>query len=353
MNNATSEEHEAKFGKLAQIMLLVNGCFSLVLPASIFVVNIILIAATSRSHPPFNTVTHKLQRAYLSINLLVSILFLPYFGIDEILHGLQLTPTAFLFPSYLSITDVLFAQSNVNIALLMTVERNLAFTFPLFHRRMMTKTKVLITLFLTESFALLFACLQFTGISESTFYIAYIHLFISAPMLFHFILSCCTYWKIKNKKRVANEEIPVSAEQLELHKKRSTRTARKYLSIVSLFMLPLSLCILPWFIMKVIEVENKKAFTTDSVEFFVQRFSVSLLHLYAIVGPITITFRFEEYTILVKRLIRRWKIVIFAFFWEISCHLIANIKYPIILCYVIKIPKQIKNHFLLWQKTLK
>ena len=305
MNNATSEEHEAKFGKLAQILLLVNGCFSLVLSGSIFVVNIILITATARSHPPLNTVMHKLQRAYLFINLLASVLFLPYFGIDEILHGLQITPTVFSFPSYLSITDVFFAQSNVNIALLMTVERNSAFTFPLFHRRMMTKTKVFIALFLTESFVLFFACLQLTGISESTFYIAYIHVFISAPMLFHFILSFFTYWKIKNRNRVANEEIPVSAEQLELHKKRSTRTARKYLSIVSLFMVPLSLCFLPWYIMKVIGVENKKAFTTDSAEFFLQRFSVSLLHLYDIVGPITIAFRFEEYTTLVKRLIRR------------------------------------------------
>ena len=305
MNNATSEEHEAKFGKLAQITLLVNGCFSLVLSASIFVANIILIAATARSHPPLKTVMHKVQKAYLFINLLASVLFLPYFGIAEILHGLQITPTAFLFPSYLSTTHVLFAQSNVNVALLMAVERSAAFISPHFHRRIMTKTKVLITLFLTESFALLFACLQFTGISEFTFYIACIHVFISAPLLLKFILSCVTYWKIKNRNRVANGETPVSAEQLELHKTRSTRTARKYLSMVSLFMVPLSLCILPWYIIKVIEVVNKKAFATESAEFFLQRFSISLLYLYDLIGPITIAFRFEEYTTLVKRLIRR------------------------------------------------
>ena len=305
MTNITSVEYVIKFRKLAQITLLVNGCFSLTLSASIFVANIILIAAAARSHPPLNTAMHRIQHVFFFINLLVSVLFLPYFGITEILHGLQLTPTAFLYPSYLSITHVLFAQSNVNIALVMTVERSSAFMFPHFHRRMMTKTNVLITLFLTESFALFFACLQFTEISESTFYITYIHVFISAPMLLNFILSCATYWNIKNRNMVTNGETPVSAEQLELHKKRRKKRARKYLSIVSLFMAPLSLCILPWYIMKVIEVENKKAFTTDSGEFFLQRFSMSLLFLYDLIGPITIAFRFEEYTVLVKRFIRR------------------------------------------------
>ena len=213
-------------------------------------------------------------------------------------------PTAFLFPSYLSITHAVFAPSNVNIALVITVERSSAFMFPHFHRRIMTKTRVLVTLFLTESLTMLFACLQFTGISESTFYIAYIHLFISAPLLLTFILFCVTYWNIKNRNRVANGGILVSAEQLELHKKRSTRTARKYLCIVSLFMVPLSLCILPWYIMKVIEVQNKKAFTIDA-EFFLQRFSISLLYLYNIIGPIISAFRFQEYTILVKRFFRR------------------------------------------------
>ena len=315
MNNVTSEGYETKFRTLVQITLLVNGCLSLVLSASIFTVNIILIAATARSHhrPPLNTVMHKIQHAHLFINLLASVLFLPYFGIAEILHGLQITPTAFLFPSYLSITHVLFAQSNVKIALLMAVERNSAFTFPHFHRWMTTKTNVLKTLFLTESFALLFAFLQFTGISESTFYIAFIHVFISAPMLLIFIMSCVTYCNIKNRNMVAIGETPVSAEQLKVHIKRRKRRARKYICIVCIFMVPLSLCILPWYIMKVIEVENEKAFTTDSAEFLLQRFSISLLYSYDLIGPITIAFRFEEYTILVKRLIRRLINVIYVF----------------------------------------
>ena len=306
MYNTTSEGQETKFSKLEHITFLVNGCFSLVLSASIILANTILIAATARSQLLLNKAIYKIERANLYINLLAGILFLPYFGIAEILHGLQITTTAFLFPSYLSVTHVFFAPSNVNIALLITVERSSAFIFPHFHRRIMTKTNVLIILFLTESFTLIFACLQFTGISESTFYMAFIHVFISVPLLLMFVLFCVTYWKIKNRKKVANGEIPVSAEQLELHKKRSTRTARKYLSIVSLFMVPLSLCVLLWYIMKVIEVAgNKKAFPTDSAEFFLQRFSISLLFLPSVIEPIIVAFRFQEYTILVKRFFRR------------------------------------------------
>ena len=304
MNNNTSEGQETKFRKLEHITFLVNGSFSLVLSASIILANTILITATARSQLLLNKAIYKIERANLYINLLAGILFLPYFGIAEILHGLQITTTTFLFPSYLSVTHVFFAPSNLNIALLITVERSSAFILPHFHRRIMTKTNVLIILFLTESFTLIFACLQFAGISESTFYMAFMHVFISAPLLLIFILSCVTYWKIKNRNRVANGEIPVSAEQLELHKKRSTRTARKYLSIVALFMVPLSLCVLPWYIMKVIEVGNKKAFPTDA-EFFLQRFSMSLLFLHSVIEPIIVAFRFQEYTILVKRFFRR------------------------------------------------
>jgi len=306
MGNFTSGPEGSKdnFRKLDNIAFLVNGFFSLALAATIFVANIVLIVATARNPRRLNKGINKIHNALLYINLLAAVFFLPYFGIAEILRGLQITEKTFPFPSYLSVTHTFFAQSNVNVALLVTIERSSAFIFPHFHRRIMTKTKVLITLLLTQSFALLFACLQFTGIKEIVFYTVYIHLFISSPMSVIVLLVCVTYWNIKNRNRVVSGEIPQSIEQSELRRKRTTRSARKYLTVVSLFMVPMSLCISPWYTVKVIGITFKKSLTTD-VEFFLQRFSISLLFLPGVFGPITLALRFEEYSISLKRFFRR------------------------------------------------
>lgn len=306
MGNFTSDSEEDKYNlrKLKNIAFLANGFFSLALSATIFVANIVLIVATARNPRRLNKVINKIHNSLFYINLFAVVFFLPYFGIAEILRGLQITEKTFPFPSYLSVTHTFFAQSNVNVALLVTVERSSAFIFPHFHRRIMTKAKVLITLLLTQSFALVFACFQFTGIKEIVFYTVYIHLFISAPMLVIFFLVCVTYWNIKNRNRVVSGETPQSTEQLELRRKRTTRSARKYLTVVSLFMVPMSLCISPWCAVKVIEITFKKSLTTD-VGFFLQRFSISLLFLPGVFGPITLALRFEEYSTSLKLFFRR------------------------------------------------
>ena len=291
--------------KFNYIVLLFNGCFSLVLAVTSFLTNIVLLTVTRRNPLRFCRVRHKIKNAMFFINLLACIVFLPYLGITEILYGLQITKTTSLsFPSYLSVTLVFFAQSNCVLALLVMVERSSAFMYPHFHLRIMTKTKVLVTLLLTESTALVSACLQFTGINETVFYTIYIHTFISAPMLVLVTLVSITYRNIKSRNRVSSGEIPQSVGQSELRRKRNTRSARKYLMTVSLFMVPMFLCILPWYIITVIHITCKDSIRTD-MGFFLQRFSISLLFLPDVIGPITTMLRFEEYYNSAKRLFQR------------------------------------------------
>ncbi|KAL9979479.1 hypothetical protein ACROYT_G017150 [Oculina patagonica] len=305
MRNITTEGDEDKLRRFEFVILILNGCFSLLLSVTICFTNIVLIFATAKNPLRFDKVIDKIHKAFFYANLMAGIMFLPYFGIAEILHGLEITATTIHFPSYLSSTFFVFAQANVQVSLFISIERCAAFISPYLHRRMTTKRRTFITLFITESFLLLFVCSSFAGVNENVFYTVYIHVFFSFPMLLSLIMTFVTYWKLKHKNRVVSDEIPQPVEKLELHRKHSTRTARKYLKVVSLFLVPLSLCILPWYIVKIIEVKNQNPSSTTEVEFFWQRFSISLLFLPDVLAPITLTLRFEAYYNSVKRLILR------------------------------------------------
>ncbi|KAJ7357563.1 hypothetical protein OS493_024371 [Desmophyllum pertusum] len=305
MNNFTTEGSREKLRKFECIVLLFNGCFALFLSAVICLTNIVLIAATATNPHRLEKVIDKIHNAFCYINVMAGAMFLPYFGVAEILQALEITTTTILFPSYLSSTLFFFAQSNVQVPLFILIERCTAFVSPHFNLRVMTKRKVLITLFLSESFSLLFVCLSFAGINERVFYTIYIHVFFSAPMLFLLITTFVTYWKLKNRNRVVSNEIPQTVEQLELHKKRNVRTARKYLTIVTLFFVPIFLCMFPWYVVKVIEITHKNPSLTTDAGFFWQRFSIPLLFVPGATGPITLTLRFEAYYNSVKRFIRR------------------------------------------------
>lgn len=305
MNNITTEGDGEKLRRFELVILILNGCFSLLLSATICFANIVLIVATAKNPLRFDKVIDKIHNAFFYTNLMAGIMFLPYFGVAEILHGLEITTTTIHFPSYLSSTFFVFAQANVQVSLFISIERCTAFISPYLHRRMTTKRRTFITLFVTESFLLLFVCSSFAGVNEKVFYTVYIHVFFSFPMLFSLITTFVTYWKLKHKNRVASDEIPQPVEKLQLHRKHSTRTARKYLKVVSLFLVPLFLSILPWFIVKIIEVKNQNPSLTTEVGFFWQRFSISLLFLPDVLAPITLTLRFEAYYNSVKRFIRR------------------------------------------------
>lgn len=293
-----------KLRRFELTVLILNGCFSLLLSVTICLANIVLIVATAKYPLRPERAIDKVHNAFFYTSLMASIMFLPYFGVAEILHGLEITSTTIRFPSYLSSTFFVFAQANVQVSLFTSIERCTAFVSPHLHRRLTTRRKVLITLFVIELFLLLFVCLSFTGINEQVFYTIYIHVFFSFPMSLPIITTGVTYWKIKNRNRVASNEIPQSVEKLDLHRRHSTRTARKYLMVVSLFLVPLFLCILPWYIVKIIELTVKNAILTTDVGFFWQRFSMSLLFLPNVLAPMTLTLRFEAYYNSVRRFFR-------------------------------------------------
>lgn len=293
-----------KLRRFELTVLILNGCFSLLLSVTICLANIVLIVATAKYPLRPERAIDKVHNAFFYTNLMASIMFLPYFGVAEILHGLEITSTTIRFPSYLSSTFFVFAQANVQVSLFTSIERCTAFVSPHLHRRLTTRRKVSVTLFVIELFLLLFVYLSFTGINEQVFYTIYIHVFFSFPMSLPIITTGVTYWKIKNRNRVASNEIPQSVEKLELHRRHSTRTARKYLTVVSLFLVPLFLCILPWYIVKVSELTVKNAILTTDVGFFWQRFSISLLFLPDVLAPMTLTLRFEAYYNSVRRFFR-------------------------------------------------
>ena len=160
MDNFTLTEDEGKFRKFENMVLLVNGCFSLLLSVMICLVNIVLISVTSKkSSPRFKKLTDNIHIAFFYLNLMAGLLFMPYFGIAEILHGLEVTKTTFLFPSYLSLTLTFFSQTSIQLALFAMIERSIAFGFPHLHRGILTKTKLLVALLLREGIALIVVCL--------------------------------------------------------------------------------------------------------------------------------------------------------------------------------------------------
>ena len=304
MNNITITGDGLKLTRFETIVLLFNGCFSLSLSLAICILNTVLILATAKFPLRPKKPIDKIHNAFFYSNLTASIMFLPYFGVTEILHGLETTSTTIHFPSYLSSTFSVFAQANVQMSLFTSIERCTAFVSPYLHRRLTSRRKALITLFVMESCLLLFVCLSLTGINEQVFYTIYLHMFFSFPMSLLILITGFTYWKIKTRNRITSNEIPQSVEMLQLHRKHSTRAARKYLTVVSIFLLPLILCILPWYIVKVSELTDQKAIVAKDVGFFWHRLSMTLVFLPDVLLPITLTIRFEAYYNSVRRYFR-------------------------------------------------
>lgn len=198
-----------KLRRFELTVLILNGCFSLLLSVTICLANIVLIVATAKYPLRPERAIDKVHNAFFYTNLMASIMFLPYFGVAEILHGLEITSTTIRFPSYLSSTFFVFAQANVQVSLFTSIERCAAFVSPHLHRRLTTRRKVSVTLFVIELFLLLFVCLSFTGINEQVFYTIYIHVFFSFPMSLPIITTGVTYWKIKNRNRVAEIQMVI------------------------------------------------------------------------------------------------------------------------------------------------
>lgn len=130
-----------KLRRFELTVLILNGCFSLLLSVTICLANIVLIVATAKYPLRPERAIDKVHNAFFYTNLMASIMFLPYFGVAEILHGLEITSTTIRFPSYLSSTFFVFAQANVQVSLFTSIERCTAFVSPHLHRRLTTRKK--------------------------------------------------------------------------------------------------------------------------------------------------------------------------------------------------------------------
>lgn len=284
-------------------VMVANGTISIIFAFMACFGSIILIIAVVKN--PLNLTRkaiHRIEDVSLVLYLLAGTVFLPYFGVTEILRGVNNELETLDFPSFTSLlTDFLIA-SKLAMHLLMNIERYAAYTHPHFHRVKITKrVTYLVSLFIV-SLCFLCSCLPFTGIDERTYYAVYIHLFCSCSWLAFVVVCLLTYRKLKNRSsRVAPDEsnqLPQQREKAEFERARNALGARKYLQKFAMFYLPIVISILPWYIVKCISTVCDVCLA-NKAGYFWQRFGISFT--FASDGFYMLWFIFNgEYTNTVK-----------------------------------------------------
>ena len=242
---------------------------------------------------------HCIEHVGLVLSLFAGMVLLPYFGVNEVLQGVNNKPGSFYFPSFISVlTDFLIA-SKLAIYLIVCVERCIAYRHPHFHRAKITKHSTLGVSVLSVTFCFLFSCLSFSGIDENTYYNVFIHLFCSSSWVVFLFVTWLTYRKLKNRSRIAPDEssqLPQLREKAKLEKVRNALTAKKYVKKAAKFYLPVFFTILPWYIVKCTEAVYEICTTTEA-GFFWKRFSIAFAFLSDAFYPLTF---YREYGKTVK-----------------------------------------------------
>ena len=263
-------------------VLLANGIVSIILACMIFFGSITLIIAVVKN--PLNLTRkaiHRIEDVRLGLYFLAGAFLLPYFGVSEILRGLNKKPRSLDFPSFTSLlTDFLIA-SKLAMSLLINIERYTAYAHPHFHRVKVTKRATLLVSLSFVTFCFIFACLSFTGIDEKTYYIIFIHLCCSTSWLAFVMVSWLTYRKLKNRSRVVpgeSSQLPQLREKAAFERARNALGARKYLLKFAMFYLPVVMSILPWYTVQCIS-SVCDAYLANKAGFFWQRFSIALAFL--------------------------------------------------------------------------
>lgn len=258
-------------GSLSLIFALVTGLGS-----------IIIIIAMVRN--PLH-LTHKpverIVRAQVALYFTAGTIFLPYFGITEILRGTDAyDEEAEIFPSFESVMMDFLVGSKFLLQLLINLERFTAYAHPHLHRQRFTKRLTTLLSVLLVTFSLLFSLLSLTGIPERIYYGVFIHLFASCTWLAFIAITLLTYRNLKHRRsRVipADEasSLPHLRKRTEMERARNALGARKYLLQVAIFSLPFKVSILPWYLVKFISILNRDLLATKAGCFW-QRFSVPL-----------------------------------------------------------------------------
>ena len=261
-------------------VLVANGTVSIIFALMASFGSILIMIAVVKN--PLNVTRkpiHRIEDVCHALYLVAGAVLLPYFGVTEILRGVNNEFGPLDFPSFTSLlTDFLIA-SKLAMYLLINIERYAAYAHPHFHRVKLTKRVTFSVSLLFVAFCLLCSCISFTGIDERIYYIVFIHLFCSFSWFAFIVVSWLTYRKLKNRSRVAPDEsnrLPQLREKAEFERARNALGARKYLQKLAKIYLPLLLSGLPWYIVKCIGTVCDVCLA-NKAGFFWQRFGISLV----------------------------------------------------------------------------
>lgn len=108
MNNIMIIGDGLKLMRFEMIILVFNGCFFFLFLLVICILNIVLILVIVKFFFCLKKLIDKIYNVFFYSNFMVSIMFLFYFGVIEILYGLEIILIIIYFLSYLMLMFFVF-----------------------------------------------------------------------------------------------------------------------------------------------------------------------------------------------------------------------------------------------------
>lgn len=230
----------------------------------------------------------RIIQTMITLSLFAGTMFLPFFGITEILRNTELLDNNSL-ANFVSIVANFLITSKLSIQFLFQFERHVAYVHPHFHRvrfTMRTLTLVSVVLIL---FSLLLSVLDLSGIHKQIYCAGLIHLFASCSWLALITVTWITYRNLKYRKtKVGPNEVsdlPHMKRRVEMEKTRNALGARKFLLQFLRWYTPFIFSLLPWYIVNFI-CSIRSDLLESKMGFFWQKFYVPFALVSDAVVPI-------------------------------------------------------------------
>lgn len=218
----------------------------------------------------------RIIQAMIALSLFAGTMFLPFFGITEILRNTELLDNNSL-ANFVSIVANFLITSKLSIQFLFQFERHVAYVHPHFHRvrfTMRTLTLVSVVLIL---FSLLLSVLDLSGIHKQIYCAGLIHIFASCSWLALIAVTWITYRNLKYRKtKVGPNEVsdlPHMKRRVEMEKTRNALGARKFLLQFLRWYTPFIFSLLPWYIVNFI-CSVRSDLLESKMGFFWQKFYI-------------------------------------------------------------------------------
>ena len=257
-------------GSLALLLALVTGLTSIIITIAI-VKNPLHLTLK-----PLDRIVHIM----IALSFFAGTMFLPFFGITEILRGADVGGLDLEILSHIvSVVADFLIGSKLSIHFLFQFERYIAYVHPHFHRGRMTKRCLTLVAFFLVSFALLLSLLSLAGKHEQVHRLVFIHVFASSTWLALIPLIWMTYRNLKYRKtKVGPDEmsdLPHLRQRIEMENARNALGARKFLLKFAMWYSPIFLSTLPWYIVKFI-CTIKKGLLENNMGFFWKKLFIPL-----------------------------------------------------------------------------